>query len=297
MDRERGPGLRDAAQADHAFACELRAVAANEDLLAGIRLHERAVRALVDERELVAARLDARVHARDQIALDDDVVLLGAAQGRALAPLADGDLAALIAQAQPLRTRAGLSAVPDCRQHARRLVGLPKHLEQHDLVGPAADRRDVDLTRDRLPLGRQVLDRRQRRDDLLRLGLARHPIGRVHGRAENVTVLLHDGAVMATDPNRDVAVVVRELVVGRDLLLHPARGVHRIVGGRERRHDLVTHRLDDRAAVPLRGGTHHLDAGRHHLTGELVAHRLVDPRGSDYVGKDDGEFDVRAHAT
>ena len=134
---------------------ELRAVAPNEDLLAGVGLHERAVRALVDERELVAAHFDARMNARDQVALDDDVVVLGAAERRALAAFADRDLAALVAQAQPLRPCARLrAAVPDRRQHARRLFGLPQHLEQHDLVGLAAHGRDIDLPRGGLPLGR-----------------------------------------------------------------------------------------------------------------------------------------------
>ena len=66
VDRERGPGLRDSAETDHAFADQLRAVAPHEDLFAGVGLHERAVGALVHERELVAARFDPRVHARDQ---------------------------------------------------------------------------------------------------------------------------------------------------------------------------------------------------------------------------------------
>ena len=154
MDGERRPGLGHAAEPDDALADELRAVAADEDLLARVRLHERAVRALVDEREFVAARFDARMDARDQVALDDDVVVLGPAERRALAPFADRDLATLVAEAQTLRACAGLPAVADRRQHARRLFGLPEHLEQHDLVGLAAHGRDVDLARGRLPLRR-----------------------------------------------------------------------------------------------------------------------------------------------
>src|SRR5690606_20108715 len=64
VDGESRAGLRDAPQADDALARERRAVAADEDLLPRTRLHERAVRALVDQRELVAARLDARMQPR-----------------------------------------------------------------------------------------------------------------------------------------------------------------------------------------------------------------------------------------
>src|SRR5690606_17450745 len=103
MHRERRAGPRRAAEADHALAGQLRAVAPHEDLLAAARMHERSVRALVDQRELVAARLDPGMQPRDQIALDDEIVVLGAAERDHLAAFADQDLLALIAQAQALR--------------------------------------------------------------------------------------------------------------------------------------------------------------------------------------------------
>src|SRR5215471_8948879 len=103
VHRKSSARLSDTTEADHSLARELRAVATDENLFAGVRLHERTVRALVDECELVAADLDPRVHAGDQIAFDDEVVLLRAAQRRALAALADRDLSALVAEAQPLR--------------------------------------------------------------------------------------------------------------------------------------------------------------------------------------------------
>src|SRR5690606_9969735 len=109
-----------APEADHTLAGQLRAVAPDEDLLAAARVHERAVRALVYEREFVAARLDAGMQPRNQIALDDEVVVLGAAERDALAAFADQDLLALIAQAQALRPPIRLLRPRHRRQHARR---------------------------------------------------------------------------------------------------------------------------------------------------------------------------------
>src|SRR5579872_3405723 len=73
--------LRKAPEADHPLSLDLQAVAPHEGFLAVGCLHERAVGALVDQHELVAADLDARVQARDQVALDHDIVVLGTADG------------------------------------------------------------------------------------------------------------------------------------------------------------------------------------------------------------------------
>src|SRR5690606_28687987 len=128
MHRERRAGARRSTEADHAFARQLRAVAPHEDLLAAARVHERSVRALVDEGELVAARFDARVQPRDQIALDDEIVVLRAAERDALPAFADENLLALVAQAETLRASIRLLRPRHGRQHAGRLVGLPQHL-------------------------------------------------------------------------------------------------------------------------------------------------------------------------
>src|SRR5262245_7795840 len=56
-----GAGLGNLAQTDHARTFQLHAVAAHEGFLAVVGLDKRAVGALVDEDELVAAHLDARV--------------------------------------------------------------------------------------------------------------------------------------------------------------------------------------------------------------------------------------------
>jgi hypothetical protein len=97
----------------------------------------------------------------------------------------------------------------------------------------------------------------------------------VHGRAEDVALLLHDGAEMAADPDRNVAILVIELAVARNALLHALRGVHGIVGRRERRHDLVAHGLDDGAMVGLRRLAHDVEATAHHLPCFDVAELLV----------------------
>src|SRR5262245_28583044 len=61
--------LGHAPEADQPFALELHAVAPDESLLAFLGRHERAVRALIDQLELVLAELDARMQARDEVAL------------------------------------------------------------------------------------------------------------------------------------------------------------------------------------------------------------------------------------
>ena len=68
------------------------------------RLHERAVGALVDQHELVAADLDARVQAGNEVSLDDDVVVLGAPDGDAGALLVD-DQFPIVAQRSRSRSR------------------------------------------------------------------------------------------------------------------------------------------------------------------------------------------------
>jgi len=80
---------------------DLQAVAAHKRLLAVSALHERAVGALIDQHELVAADLDARVQARDQVAFHHHVVVLGTADGDARMPLIDQQFAILTPQPQP----------------------------------------------------------------------------------------------------------------------------------------------------------------------------------------------------
>src|SRR5688572_3228622 len=56
------------AEADQSRALQLHAVAPDEGLLAIERGHESAIGTLVDQQELAARQLDARVDARDQVA-------------------------------------------------------------------------------------------------------------------------------------------------------------------------------------------------------------------------------------
>ena len=97
----------------------------------------------------------------------------------------------------------------------------------------------------------------------------------MHRRAEDVALLLHDRPEVATDADRDVPVVVIELAVDRNALLHALRGVHGVVGRRERRHDLVAHGLDDGAPIGLRGLAHDVEATAHHLSRFDVAELFV----------------------
>ena len=77
----RGARVRHLAETDQSLSLDLHAVAAHEGFLAVDGLHEGAIGALVDEHELVAIDLDARVQSRDQVALDDEVVVFRAPDG------------------------------------------------------------------------------------------------------------------------------------------------------------------------------------------------------------------------
>jgi hypothetical protein len=117
----------------------------------------------------------------------------------------------------------------------------------------------------------------------------------VHGRAENVAVLEHHRAEVAADPDGHRLLVDFELRVQRDLLLHLGGGIQRIVGGREGRHDLIAHGLDDRAVVLIGGRPHHVDADAHHVARAQVAQQLIELGAADDVGEHDGDFDFFAH--
>src|SRR5262245_34777877 len=78
-DGQRRVALGHAPETDESFALDLHAVTAHEQLLAAFSLHERAIRGLIDQHELVAIDLDARMQARDQVAADHEVVVVGAA--------------------------------------------------------------------------------------------------------------------------------------------------------------------------------------------------------------------------
>src|SRR5690606_22037437 len=113
---------------------------------------------------------------------------------------------------------------------------------------------------------------------------------------EDVPLLEHHGAEVATHADVDLMPIDLELGVAGDLLLHLCRSVQCAVGGGKGRHDLIAHGLDDGAPVLLRGIAHDVDADRDHVARSQVAHQLVEPRGTDYVSKEDGELYVFSHA-
>ena len=83
--------------------------------------------------------------------------------------------------------------------------------------------------------------------------------------------------------------------VQHDLLLHLRGGVQGIVRGREGRHDLIAHGLDDRAVFWSVAAAHHLDADSHHVARAQVAKQFIQLGAADDVGKYDGEFDFLSH--
>jgi len=89
-----------ASEADHAPPTDLQDVAAHVQLLSLGGLHEGAVRTLIDQCELNATDLDAGVQARDHVALDHDVVFLGATNGDARLALIHQQLAIIEPQPQ-----------------------------------------------------------------------------------------------------------------------------------------------------------------------------------------------------
>src|SRR6266513_707444 len=139
-DGLRGALLGQAPEPDHAPALDLQAVAAHERLLAVGALHE-----------LVAADLDARVQARDQVALDHHVVVFGPADGDARMPLIDQQFAILTAQPQP-HVLPGAWLARNPRHHAGHVLGLPQHLVKDDFAPLTLERGDVDLAAGRAPL-------------------------------------------------------------------------------------------------------------------------------------------------
>ena len=91
MDSQAGPGLFGSAQPNRAFTVQFGRIPSNKDLLTLQVLHECAVRALVDEHELATTKLHFGMNARDEIALHDKVVIIGAADVCALALITDFD--------------------------------------------------------------------------------------------------------------------------------------------------------------------------------------------------------------
>jgi hypothetical protein len=105
---------------------------------------------LIDEHELVAVEFDLGVQARNQVALDDDVVLFGPADRDTGARIVEQDFLPLEPHAQSARVLLFLARgrLAECnrRQHARRILFLPQHLVELVFARLAFQCRDVDLT-------------------------------------------------------------------------------------------------------------------------------------------------------
>src|SRR5690606_15393151 len=78
LDGQRCAPGRDTAHADDAPPVQDGTVAADVNLLAVVLLDEGPVRTLVHQHEVLARRFDPGMHAGNEVALDDDVVLVGA---------------------------------------------------------------------------------------------------------------------------------------------------------------------------------------------------------------------------
>jgi hypothetical protein len=107
---------------------------------------------LIDEHELVAIDLDARMQPRDQVAADHQVVVVGAADGHVGAQLGQHDFATVECEPQPHRAPAFLCRYGYRRQHAGDVIRLPEHFEQGDFRALTLERRDVYLPHGRLPV-------------------------------------------------------------------------------------------------------------------------------------------------
>jgi hypothetical protein len=287
--------LGHAPEPDHADAFQRNRIPPHEGVVAVLALHERTVGALVNEHEAILARLDARVQARHQVALDHEVIFLAAPECRvgALAMI-EHELRAEVAQPDA-EFLLQLADRRDRRQHAGRLAVLPQYLVDRDLAMLAARNRDVHLPRNRAPLLGEAPEDRIRDDDLPRLGLAGHAVGRVHGGTENVAGLEHHRAEMAANADRNVLPFDFQVRVAGDGRLHFHRGIHRLVAVTESGEDLIAHGLDHGAAVLLGGALHDVDADRDFVACGDVAEHLEQARAADDVGEEDREFLFLAH--
>ena len=117
----------------------------------------------------------------------------------------------------------------------------------------------------------------------------------MHGGAEDIPVLQHHGAEIASDPDRHRLFVDFQRGVSGDLHLHLRGGIQGIVCGWEGRHDFIAHGLDDRTVVLLGRRTHHIDADAHHVARAQITQELVQLGAADDIGKYDREFEFFTH--
>jgi len=90
---------------------------------------------------------------------------------------------------------------------------------------------------------------------------------------------------MSADADSDRLPFDFQFGVNADVVLHAARGIHRIVGRGEGGHDFIANGLDHGSFMQLRRGTHDVHAHEDHVTSASVSHYLIDMGASDHVGE------------
>ena len=140
----------------------------------------------------------------------------------------------------------------DGRHHAGDVFGLPEHFVQRDLAALPLDHRHVDLPHGARHSG-------DSRSTVAAVVMIWPAFAWLVMRLAVCTVAPNTSRFSSTtgpkwQPMRIATACPSTLSCGvyRNLLLHLRGGIERVVRRRERRHDLVAHRLDDRALVLLR---------------------------------------------
>ena len=257
-------------------------------------MQESSVGTLVDEHELTAAFFDTRVNARNKIALDHQIVVVSATHVDVFFQV--GDFNRLVPKTHNEAGRGLCPGLPpERRHHGGRLVRLPQQLEERDFTDPAADGRNIDLTRLGRPLRTHLLDRRTGHDDLTCFGLRGHAVRRMHGRTENIVLLFHHWTEMTTDTNRHRNAVFASVLVGADPGLHLRSSAHCIIDAREGAHHFVADGLDD-SAIELVGSVFHdLQAASNGFTGLGVTELVIQLGATDNIGEQNCDFQVFCH--
>src|SRR4030095_13401324 len=150
------------AEADMAAPAERQLFASQMDLGLALDRDVRAVRALIDQHELVATTLDPRVHARRHAVRDHDIVLHFATDAQRRMHFAE--LEFLLAVAKVDARRGELHAGPDLGELFFGV--LPVELEDPDVLELALDGEGVDFTNTRAQPRRERLGRLRREDHL-----------------------------------------------------------------------------------------------------------------------------------
>ena len=155
----------------------------------------------------------------------------------------------------------------------------------------AANRGDVDLSRQARHSGESRPRCPTVRTTWPGLGLARHAIGGVHRGAEDVLVLEHDRSEMAADADRDVLALDRECRVRRrcPAASRPRHSPRRSPVGKIARisSPIVLMTVPRLRSVEL---AHQVHAGDDHVPREVVAQELIQPGAAHDVGEQDRDF-------